>query len=146
MKRFLMALVVGGALFAVVFGAAAALDVDGGVIQGGGDNTLSCDDAVYVEAWGLNTLAGAYEGVEYARIKGVDGACAGAKLFARVKAGDKYYYSSGSMVGYTWVIIEDPEPEGGYKLYLQDGQPGPLGYPKAEDISEIKIWIEGHPS
>jgi|GEM_PF-5702719 len=42
MKRFLIALLVGGALFAVVFGAAASLTVEGGTIQAGKDTDLAC--------------------------------------------------------------------------------------------------------
>jgi hypothetical protein len=43
MKRLIVALMVGGVLFATVFGVAAALKVDAGVLQAGSDKVLECD-------------------------------------------------------------------------------------------------------
>lgn len=155
MKKLIFALVVIAALATSAFASAAALQVDGGVLQAGTDTELRCDfDGVSVNAYGLNTLPGDYEGVEYIWVTGVDPACAGAKLFARAAlANGTFLTSSGTAVGYTNVIVQNPEPAGGagteddgYKLYLQNGQPGPLGWPKAEDVVQIKIWIEGNPA
>ena len=43
MKRYIIALIAGAAVFALAFGSAAALDVDAGTIQAGGDTELECD-------------------------------------------------------------------------------------------------------
>jgi len=55
MKRFILALLVGGAVFAAVFAAAAALNVNAGVLQSGSDEDLTCDtDGVqvyYQDGW-----------------------------------------------------------------------------------------------
>jgi hypothetical protein len=49
MKRLLVALVVGGMLFAGAWAAACALNVDAGVLQAGSDEVLTCDcDGVQV--------------------------------------------------------------------------------------------------
>ncbi len=57
MKRFLVALLAGAAVFAVVFGAAATLSVDGNTLQGGYDGDLTCDqDGINVSALGPEHL------------------------------------------------------------------------------------------
>jgi len=43
MKRLIVALMVGGVLFATAWAAAAGLIVDGGTLQAGGDDVLECD-------------------------------------------------------------------------------------------------------
>ncbi len=157
MSRIIGILAVVGILAAAVFASAAALPVDGGTIQAGEDTDLACTDmGVYVPAWGLNTLAGEYEGVEYVWIAPAGdlnsfiAACNGAKIYARVSDGSKNYYSSGTASGYTNVTVGVTPPADtgvtgvqGWKLFLQDGQPGPLGWPKAENITSIKVWLEG---
>jgi len=67
-------------VFGAVFAAAAALNVNGGVIQAGSDNTLQCDlDGVKVLGWGLELDDGL---VHFVRIGNIDNvACAQADLF-----------------------------------------------------------------
>jgi hypothetical protein len=135
-------------ILAAAYGAAAWLPVSGGTIAGGEDYTLLSDsDGVEVLAYGLNTLAGLYEGVEYVSIGGIaEPACDGAKVFARMElANGDFLYSSGSMTGYSNVTVGTTplDGNGGYKLYLQDGQPGPLAYPLAEEVVGLKVWLEG---
>jgi hypothetical protein len=49
MKRLIVALMVGGVLFATVFAVAASLGVDAGTLQAGSDDVLKCDcDGVQV--------------------------------------------------------------------------------------------------
>jgi hypothetical protein len=49
MKRLMLAVMVGGALFAAAWAAACALNVDAGVLQAGSDETMKCDcDGVQV--------------------------------------------------------------------------------------------------
>jgi len=98
MSRIIGILAVVGILAAAVFASAAALPVDGGTIQAGEDTDVACTDmGVYVPAWGLNTLAGEYEGVEYVWIAPAGdlnsfiAACNGAKIYARVSDGSKNY-------------------------------------------------------
>jgi hypothetical protein len=60
-------------------------------------------------------------------------------------ANGDFLYSSGSMTGYSNVTVGTTplDGNGGYKLYLQDGQPGPLAYPLAEEVVGLKVWLEG---
>jgi hypothetical protein len=66
-------------VFGAVFAAAAALNVNGGVIQAGSDNTLQCDPAVKVLGWGLELDDGLVYSVRIGEIDQV--ACAQADLF-----------------------------------------------------------------
>jgi hypothetical protein len=50
-KRILVALLLGSVVFGVVYGAAAALNVEGGTIQAGGDTSLACDTDGVTLAW-----------------------------------------------------------------------------------------------
>jgi hypothetical protein len=61
MKRIFLALMIAGILFAVVYAAAAALDVSAGFLQAGSDDELQCDTSgVVVEKWGYESV-----GVDY---------------------------------------------------------------------------------
>jgi len=155
MKRFLIALLVGGALFAAVFGAAASLTVNGGVIQGGEDTDLVCDDnGIYVWAYGLNTYP-VLEGVESVKIKGVSSACNGARIMGRVELTNSdpndnstYAYTSGKDpqgVGEYFVIANGDESTV-YVLFLKHDDYATQWFVPAEDIVGIKLWIEGETS
>jgi hypothetical protein len=124
MKRFLIASMAGAVVFAVAFGAAAALNVDGGVIQAGTDDTLTCDaDGVHVAGWGLESDTGL---VSFVRIGDISSDCSGDAMFVRL------YYDGGSL--------------------LASGSADPVVVPvtmvsftpvPAVDIAKIEIFIEG---
>jgi hypothetical protein len=149
MFRKLALLAVIGVLATAAFASAAWMPVNGGTIAAGDDYTLSCaPNGLSVMAYGLNTLAGPQEGVEYVTIAPPPAACNGARLFARVELyNGTQLYSNGSNQAdiYSWVTIGTTplDGNGGYALYLQAGQPGPIAWPKAEDIKGIKLWLEG---
>jgi hypothetical protein len=82
MKRFVVALIAGAAVFTLAFGAAAALNVNGEVIQAGATFDVVCDaDGIQVDGWGLETDTSL---VSYVRFAGVDTACDGAAVFVNV--------------------------------------------------------------
>jgi len=152
MKRFLIALLVGGAVFAAVFGAAASLTVQGGVVQAGEDLDLVCDtDGIYVWSWMVNSYP-VLEGVEAVRIKGVSAACNDARIMGRVQLttsnpndNTTYAYTSGKNpqgVGEYFVIANGDENTV-YTLYLKESDYATQWYVPAEDIVGIKVWIEG---
>jgi hypothetical protein len=147
MLRKLALLAVIGVLASLAFASAAWMPVNGGTIAAGEDYSLLCaPDGISVLAYGLNTLDNGFEGVEYITFAPPPSACAGARLMARVELYDgTQLYSSGTAAGYSFVTIGTTTltPDGGYRLYIQDGQPGPLAYPLAEDIAGIKVWLEG---
>ncbi|GAG41904.1 unnamed protein product, partial [marine sediment metagenome] len=69
MKRSIIALLVGGAVFGTVLAAAATLNVNGGVIQAGTDSDLTCDSSgVDVLGWGLNSGTGLVENVRVGNV------------------------------------------------------------------------------
>ncbi|HSL33971.1 MAG TPA: hypothetical protein VK871_10010 [Candidatus Limnocylindrales bacterium] len=80
MKRFLIALMAGAMVFAVAFAAAATLSVNGGTIQYGEDNSLTCTASANVNGWGADADTGT---TTYVRIT-YDPACAGNDMFVRV--------------------------------------------------------------
>jgi len=141
MKRLIVALLVGGALFAAAFGAAAMLDpVNGGVIQAGTDGNLTCDrDGVQVLGWGLNSMTGLVENV---RIGGVADACAGAGLQARITLSDGTQYITGPAAGQYEVPIVTPQPANGYRLLFMN-QAGVLQTAPAYAIVALDVFIEG---
>jgi len=128
MKRIILALAVGGALFAAAFAAAATLGVNGGVIQAGSDGTLYCDtDGVAVVGWGLEMDDGMVYSV---RIGGVNGdACAGADLFALVRNGGGTKLTDGGPVAIVSGTTE-------YRVTFDSAV-------DASAIESISVWIEG---
>lgn len=120
MKRLLAALLAGAAVFAIAFASAAALDVDGNVIQAGVDSDVRCD-ADGVEAnWGLETSDNT---VRFVRIDSIDAECNGAEM---------------------WVSVNDGTAQG--PVVISGGQAKfnfAAPYPAPEDIESLRVWIEG---
>jgi hypothetical protein len=79
-KRFLIALMAGAMVFAVAFAAAATLSVNGGTLQYGEDNLLTCTESANVTGWG----AEADDGLTYFVKISYDPACAGSDMFVRI--------------------------------------------------------------
>lgn len=84
MKRFLIALVAGSAVFSIAFASAAALDVNGGTIQYGEDNQLTCTASANVDGWGVETSDGM---TSHVRIN-YDADCAGNDMFVDITNDD----------------------------------------------------------
>lgn len=75
MKRFIIALAVVAGLGSAAYGAAAALTVNGGTVQAGSDDSLTCDDAVdvsYTVVW--NAAADRFD-VSAVTVSGIAPAC-----------------------------------------------------------------------
>lgn len=138
MKRLIVALLVGGAVFGTVLGIAASLGVDGGTIQAGSDTELRCDtDGVRVDGWGLETDDGK---VYFVRIHDIHTDCVGDDLFVNITdEGTKI--AGGNAVIPADGTGGDDDTDGsevGVKVYLDPD-------PAAEDITDIEIFIEGGP-
>ena len=149
MLRTLAILAILAIVIAVAVGAAASLTVNGGVIQGGEDNDLTCDtDGVEVVAYALNTYAGATEGVEYITVSGIPAACDGARILGRLYTpglpyGDYVYTSGiGPGPGYSFVIAAGNSTTQ-YKLFLKETDYATQIYVPAEYIESVKLWLEG---
>ncbi len=153
MKRSIIALLVGGAVFGTILAAAATLNVFGGTIQGGTDTDLICDEGgIYVDAYGLNTYP-VLEGVEYVTIKGVDADCDGARIMGRVQMtysdsndNTTWAYTSGKNPQNTgdYFVIANGDTSTEYRLFLKESDYTTQTYVLAEDIIAIKLWIEGN--
>jgi len=125
MKRYLVALTVGAAVFALAFGAAATLSVNGEVIQAGSTQDVVCDsDGVLVDGWGLETDNPAK--VYYVRIAGIAPECAGADMFVNVT-------NNG-----TEITEGGPEPITGTTATVDFDTPVPPA-----DITDLEVFIEG---
>jgi|GEM_PF-1186772 len=128
-KRVLLALIVALVVFGAVYASAATLNVSGGFIQAGNDDSLYCDlDGVYVAGWGLEVDDGTVRSV---RIGGVDEACAGTAIFVRIgfNNGAKPYSSDAG--------IPNPNVAGEYRFAF------PSPYFDAATIETIHVFIEG---
>jgi hypothetical protein len=119
MKRLLAALLAGAAVFTIAFASAAALNVNGEVIQAGVDNDLTCDDSVNAN-WGLETDTNQ---VSFVRIDDIDADCAGAQMWVRVNDADTYGP----------VTLDNS----GQATFSFNGWYAP------EDLTALRIWIEG---
>lgn len=122
MKRILMALMAGAAVFTIAFASAAALNVSGNTIQAGVDTDLACDDDGVDAAWGLETSDNT---VRYVRIENISPDCVGEDLFLKVNN------SAGDAVG--------PLPIAGTSVTYHFTSP----YPTPESITQLNVWIEG---
>lgn len=152
MLRFLMVLAVAGTIMAGAFTSAAGLIVDGNIVQAGADNELRCDvDGVEVWSWAINdNRPDALEGVDTVKIRGVDAACAGARMFARITlTADRYVYTTGTpgVLGdpnWNWVVASSAGNDYIYSFFLVgDDRKTPVTVP-AEDVLGLKVWFEGN--
>jgi hypothetical protein len=109
---------------AVAYGAAASLNVSGGAIQYGIDTDLTCDDAVAVTGWGLETDTNL---VYYVKIGDIDPACAGNALFVKVLDSGNAVLAQGKV---------DPIANSEEKINF-------VAPVNAESIAQLKVWIEG---
>jgi hypothetical protein len=152
MKRLLFALLSATLVFGLVYGAAATLTVNGGTIQAGGDSSLQCDtDGVYVWAWGLNNYPVDY-GVESVKISGVDAACDGARIMARITLdtsnpadNSTYAYTSGVSpynTG-TYFVTASGTTSTVYELFLKHSDYTTQWYVDPAAIVGIYVWLEG---
>lgn len=126
MKRLVMALMA-GALVAAVAVSAASLIVGGGVIQGGTDFDLTCDDEVDVLGWGFESDDGL---VYFVRIGDVAATCDDADMWVQV-------YDNGSvLLGKGSATLDAATNPTGYKVYLDAPVP-------PQNIGSVNIVIEG---
>jgi hypothetical protein len=135
MKRFFVALLVGGMVFAGVFALAASLNVDGGTIQAGSDVDLTCDgDGVNVDGWGLETDDGK---VSFVRIHNIDPDCSGDDIFVNItKYGTKIAGGSATIPNNGDAGDNDPDAnQVGVKISFTPQY--------AWDITDITVFIEG---
>lgn len=131
MKRIIVALLIGGAVFGTIWGVAATVGVQGGTIQAGVDQTLYCDsDGVQVLGWGLETDDNT---VRYVRLAGIDTNCQSNDIFVRVeKADGTKLFDSGAV----HLDSSNTDPN-----QLKLNFPSP--YLNPADIDVLRVWIEG---
>lgn len=122
MKRILGALLAGAAVFSIAFASAAALGVNGNVIQAGVDNDLQCDHDGVNANWGLETSDNT---VRYVRIVDIDPACNGAEAFAKINN------APGDALGP--VVISGGQARFNFTA----------PFPSPESIESLRVWIEG---
>jgi hypothetical protein len=137
LKRFIIALIAGAAVFSIAFGAAAALSVNGGVLQAGDDGDVTCTSAVAVEGWGLETDA---DTVLSVRISGFANACFGADAFVRLTDGTGSYITGN-------LTPDDPpsalNPDGGNPIDENEERFAIPGGIDPEAVEDVHVWIEG---
>jgi hypothetical protein len=74
MKRLIIALVAGCALFGIVFAVAAALNLNNSVLQAGGDTNQVCDADGFQTYWNVNYQSGDFY-VTGVTVAGISGSC-----------------------------------------------------------------------
>lgn len=123
MRRTLAVLALSG-LAATVVGSAAALTVDGSVIQAGASG-VTCDNNGVDANWGLEVDTNQVSSV---RISDVDPFCDGAEMWVQV------YDTTGAPIG---VPVKKVVPAVGDPSF-------PFATPQTpENIGSLKVWIEG---
>lgn len=120
MKRLLTALLAGAAVFSIAFASAAALNVNGNVIQAGVDSDLRCDADGVDANWGLERDDNSVRNV---RIVNVADACAGAEMWIQING----------TANYGPVTISGGEAN----------FPFSAPYPTPESLGTLRVWIEG---
>jgi hypothetical protein len=122
-KRLLVALISGAAVFSIAFASAAALDVNGGTIQYGEDNQLTCTSSANVAGWGVETDTNL---TSHVRIS-YDPDCAGNDMFVKITQNGTVIRS----------VSKQPLDA--------TGSTGNLGFTpvSTEAITDIHITIEG---
>lgn len=125
MLRKLAVLAVLALVLVAAFAAAATLDVGGGAIQFGEDTDLTCDDAVQVAGWGLETDDGLVYFVRIGNIAMPE--CSGNAMFVQVLGEGDVILADGKF---------DPLGSNTVKVDIDPAVP-------AEDIVALKVWIEG---
>jgi hypothetical protein len=119
MKRLLAALLAGAAVFSIAFASAAALNVNGEVIQAGVDFDLRCDANGVNGNWGLETDTNQVINV---RIDDIDAACFGAQMWVRINETDTYGP----------VTIDSASETFSFN-----------GFYTPEELVSLRVWIEG---
>lgn len=152
MFRILGVFAILAALMTAAFASAATLGVEGAVVQAGGDNTLYCaTDDIRVYSYQLNDHVTPFD-VSGVSLTNVPAACNGARL------GFVLYDASGNPLavskakshppsgGQAWAAVNgDATTVYIFDLMKNHGAPvmaAGNGVP-AEEIEEIRIWIEG---
>ncbi len=99
MKRLIVALLVGGMVFGVVFGAAAALNVTANALQAGSDEILICDadgvQVTYRDGWSgspVNDFT-----IDAVVVAGINSACDGLLLEVVLTAQNGNWLASGAV-------------------------------------------------
>lgn len=131
MKRFFVALIAGTAVFSIAFAAAAALSVDGGVLQAGADDTLTCTESVRVDGWVLETDDG-NEALKAVRIQGF-GPCGGNEVFVRLTDADGNFITGNLEPADGNPLSGAPDNEQRFNI------PDPGVDPA--DVHDIHVWI-----
>jgi hypothetical protein len=124
MKRLLVMLAMVAALALAVYGAAAALNVDGGFVQAGSDTSVSCDDGVgvwYNFGWQNNQIV-----VDQVSVGGIDQACLPAKVFVVLtdQSGNSLWQGTGTATA----------PSGAVGISVSPGVP-------ADQIYDVHVGI-----
>lgn len=113
-----------GGLMATVAGSAAALTVNGGVLQAG-ESVVACDANGIDANWGLETDDNT---VRTVRFSDIDATCVGAELFVKL-------YSSTNTLLFSGDTILTALPSQTINI--------PAPYLTPESIDRVKVWLEG---
>jgi len=124
--KYLFAVAIALGLAFVAYGAAATISLNGGTIQVGEDDLVTCDDAIAVAGWGLETDDGL---IHFVRIGDISSDCFGNALIVHLtdSAGDPITGATGSV---------DPIDAATEIVNLDTP-------PDAAEVFDIKVWIEG---
>ncbi len=105
MKRLIVALLAGAMVFGAVLGLAASLDVSGGSVQVGSDNTLQCDPDGVSVSYNID-----YNGVVTSvQVNGIHDDCAGDRLVVILKNGvGNMFGTGGALTGGGAPVVPQP--------------------------------------
>jgi hypothetical protein len=136
MKRFIIALVVGGAVFGVVFAAAAALNVSGSTLQSGSQTDLTCTDEPVVVKW-KTMVSGPDFKVAGAEIQFADTSCDGQKVLLSLQS------APGAQIGFLRGAVNGSLATANEFYSGGSWKSGETGVgPKAQDVNLVSVLVK----
>jgi hypothetical protein len=154
-KRFLIALAAFGALASAAIASAATMNVSGGAIQAGSDNSLTCETGTVKVVGYADAFDAGGPTVNWINVNGVNPACNGSSLQVLVRDGSNNVFARGvlSNSGCNGNVAFDPNAvipasnDGNtvLQLCMTDKWGAPLNfvYPHMSDFYGLDFFIDG---
>ena len=143
MKRFLVALIAGTAVFTIAFASAAALSVDATVIQAGGDVDVTCQTGPVTVGYETFVSGNGEFAVSGIKLSGLEVSCEGLTVAVSLLAGPPFSPGSGvTQVGFIGGTLPTDLSSGEFTLNTANATFS-SGFPVAASaIGDVQVLIK----